>query len=189
MNTYIALLRGINVGGNNKLPMRALADLLEAMGVQKVKTYIQSGNVVFQSERTDRAALAQEITAAIAQAHGFAPQVFLLDVQALEAAMAANPFPEGIDNPKSLHLFFLDGTPQKLNLAALAAVKAPNERFALIDQVFYLHTPDGIGRSKLAERVSKGWDVAITARNWRTVSTVLDMAHALANTQQTAKEG
>lgn len=182
MNTYIALLRGINVGGNNKLPMKALAALLEAMGLQKVKTYIQSGNVVFQSTRTDSAVLAKAITAAIAQAHGFAPQVFLLDVQAFEAAMTANPFPEGTDEPKSLHLFFLDGTPQKLNLAALEAVKAPNERFALIEQVFYLHAPDGIGRSKLAESAGKGWGVSITARNWRTVSTIFEMAKAIAET-------
>lgn len=182
MNTYIALLRGINVGGNNKLPMKALTALLEAMGMQKVKTYIQSGNVVFQSERTDSAALAKEITAAIAQAHGFAPQVFLLDIQTLAAAMAANPFPEGTDEPKSLHLFFLEGIPQKPNLAALEAVKAPNERFALIDQVFYLHAPDGIGRSKLAESIGKGVGVSITARNWRTVSTIFEMAQAIAET-------
>lgn len=182
MNTYIALLRGINVGGNNKLPMKALTALLEAMGLQKVKTYIQSGNVVFQSERTDSAALAKAITAAIAQAHGFAPQVFLLDIQALEAAMAANPYPEGTDEPKSLHLFFLDGIPQKTKLAALEALKAPNERFALIEQVFYLHAPDGIGRSKLAESIGKGVGVSLTARNWRTVSTIFEMAKAIAET-------
>lgn len=180
MNTYIALLRGINVGGNNKLPMKALTALLEALGLQQVKTYIQSGNVVFQNSRTDSAALAKEITAAIAQGHGFAPQVFLLDLPALKAAIAANPFPEGSDEPKSLHLFFLEGIPPKPNLAALEALKAPNERFALIDQVFYLHAPDGIGRSKLAEGVGKGVGVAITARNWRTVSTILEMANAIA---------
>ena len=180
MNTYIALLRGINVGGNNKLPMKALTTLLEALGLQQVKTYIQSGNVVFQSTRTDIPALAKEITAAIEKSHGFAPQVFLLEGQTLQAAVAATPFPEGTDDPKSLHLFFLDGIPHKLNLAALEALKAPNERFALIDQVFYLHAPDGIGHSKLAEGVGKGWGVSLTARNWRTVSTILEMANAIA---------
>src|SRR5690242_8827297 len=77
MNTYIALLRGINVGGNNKLPMRALTSLLEEMEFRNVKTYIQSGNVVFQSERTDIAALEKEISAAIKKSHGFAPQIFI----------------------------------------------------------------------------------------------------------------
>ncbi|MBX3013689.1 MAG: DUF1697 domain-containing protein [Caldilineaceae bacterium] len=185
MNTYIALLRGINVGGNNKLPMKALAALLEEMGLQQVKTYIQSGNVLFQSERTDKTTLGQEITAAIQKAHGFAPQVFLLDSHALAAAIAANPFPEGTAEPKSLHLFFLDGVPKQQGLATLDALKTPTERFALIDQVFYLHAPDGIGRSKLAESIGKGWGVSITARNWRTVSTVFAMAQALATPAST----
>ncbi len=180
MNTYIALLRGINVGGNNKLPMKALAELLQTLGLHKVKTYIQSGNVVFQSERSDGAALEKEISAAIKRDHGFAPQTFVLDTPALQAALAANPFPEGEAEPKSLHLFFLDGIPSNPNLAALDALKTANERFELIDKVFYLHAPDGIGRSKLAENVGKGWGVAITARNWRTASTLLALANELA---------
>lgn len=186
MNTYIALLRGINVGGNNKLPMRALTSLLEEMGLRNVKTYIQSGNVVFQSERTDIQALEKAITATIKQAHGFGPQLFILDIQALQAAITANPFPEGEEAHKSLHFFFLDGVPQHPNWAALESLKGANERFQLIDKVFYLHAPDGIGRSKLAENFGKGWKVAVTARNWRTVKTLLDMANALATSQQTA---
>lgn len=188
MKTYIALLRGINVGGNNKLPMRALTSLLEEMGLRNVKTYIQSGNVVFQSDRTDIAALEKEITAVIDKRHGFAPQLFILDVQALKAALAANPFPEGEADHKSLHFFFLDGVPRNPNWAALEAMKGTNERFKLIDKVFYLHAPDGIGRSKLAENFAKGWKVAVTARNWRTVKTMLDMANELAASQQTSQE-
>lgn len=179
MNTIIALLRGINVGGHNKLPMRELKVLLEGMGLANVQTYIQSGNVVFQSEETEQAGLAQWITAVIEASYGFAPQVFLLDLASLQAAMAANPFPEGEAEPKSLHLFFLDGVPENPDLDALEAIKSENERFALIDQVFYLHTPDGIGRSKLAERAGRGWGVSITARNWRTVSKVYEMATAV----------
>jgi len=159
--------------------MKALKVLLEELGLANVQTYIQSGNVVFQSEETDRARLAQRITTAIANNFGFAPQVFLLDLKSLQDAMAANPFPEGEAEPKSLDLFFLDGIPTNPNLDALEAVRAENERFALIGQVFYLHAPDGIGRSKLAERVGRGWDVSITARNWRTVSTLLAMGTAV----------
>lgn len=178
MHTYIGLLRGINVGGNHKLPMRELVKLLAGLGLVNVKTYIQSGNVVFQSDRTDRAALAAAISTAIGQQHGFTPALLLLDAQEFQAALAANPFPEGEAEPKSLHLFFLDAAPQAPNLAALTAVQAANERFALIDKVFYLYAPDGIGRSKLAENVGKGWKVAITARNWRTVSQLLELANA-----------
>jgi uncharacterized protein (DUF1697 family) len=93
--------------------------------------------------------------------------------------MAANPFPEGEGVPRSLHLFFLDAVPEDPDLSALEAVKAENERFELIDDVFYLHAPDGIGRSKLAERVGRGWDVSITARNWRTVNKIMEMVTAV----------
>jgi uncharacterized protein (DUF1697 family) len=180
LNTYIALLRGINVGGNNKLPMRDLVTLLEGLGLQHVKTYIQSGNVVFQSEQTDTVELSQAITDAIRQHHGFAPYVLILDLNAYQATMTANPFPEGEAEPKSLHLFFMDARPQNLDVAALDRVKLPNERYQLIDQVFYLHAPDGIGRSKLAETIGKGWSVNITARNWRTVREVMAIATQIA---------
>ncbi len=179
MNTYIALLRGINVGGNNKLPMRELVPVLEALGLSRVKTYIQSGNALFQSDREDTAALSQEMSAAIGKSHGFMPAILLLDSQGLQAAMAANPFPEGEAEPKSLHLFFLDAVPQHPDLDALEELKGENERYALINKVFYLHAPDGIGRSKLAEKFGKGWKVAITARNWRTVSQLMAMAREM----------
>ena len=180
MNTYIALLRGINVGGNNKLPMRDLVSLLEGLGLHSVKTYIQSGNVVFQSEQADSAQLSLAITGAIRQSYGFAPYTLILDSQALRAAMTANPFPEAEAEPKSLHLFFMDASPKVLDTGALDRVKTASERYQLIDKVFYLHTPDGIGRSKLAETAGKGWGVNITARNWRTVNEVMALVTSLA---------
>jgi len=180
MNTYIALLRGINVGGNNKLPMKELVTILEGLALQQVKTYIQSGNVVFQCERADKALLSNEISAAIDACYGFSPAILLLAIAELATAMAANPFPEAEDEPKSLHLFFMDQAPQAPDLDALEAIKTENEWFTLIDKVFYLHAPDGIGRSKLAEKIGRGWQVTITARNWRTVCKVMELAKALA---------
>jgi uncharacterized protein (DUF1697 family) len=179
MNTYIGLLRGINVGGNNKLPMKELVTVLGALGLQKVETYIQSGNVVFQSERIDRDALSLEITEAIGRSHGFKPQMFLLTRHELQAAIDANPFPEAVENHKTLHLFFFDTVPDNPNYAAWDALKAANERYALIGNVFYLHAPDGIGRSQLAEKFGRGWKGSNTARNWRTVVTMMEMATAL----------
>lgn len=179
MQTLIALLRGINVGGKHKLPMRELKTILEALGLEDVQTYIQSGNVVFRSERTDTTALAQEISEAIGERHGFTPQVFMLDKAALQKAMDANPFPEAEADPKSLHFFFLEAEPSDPGLDRLEAWKAERERFALIDKVFYLHAPDGIGRSKLAANVGRGWDVTITARNWRTVQKIMEMVTAV----------
>jgi uncharacterized protein (DUF1697 family) len=176
MNTYIGLLRGINVGGNNKLPMKELVTILAGLGLHHIKTYIQSGNVLFQSERTDRAGLSAEITAAIGKSHGFQPQIFLLTAAELQAAIAANPFSEGEAEPQSLHLFFLDALPANPDWQAIEMLKAEDERFALIDQVFYLHAPAGIGRSKLAEKFGRGWAVGITARNWRTVTEIMKLA-------------
>jgi len=177
MNTYIMLLRGINVGGNNKLPMKELVSVLETLGLQNVKTYIQSGNVVFQSTRIDVATLAQEISAAIDKNHGFAPYVFILSIENVQAAMRANPFPEGENEPKSLHFFFLDGTLQQTDIDALKPLQTETERFRLIDNVLYLHAPDGIGRSKSVAKISRGWkEVNITARNWRTVSKIVEIA-------------
>lgn len=179
MNTYIALLRGINVGGHNKLPMRELRSVLEGLGLHNVKTYIQSGNVVFQSERADAPALADEITVAIEQSHGLAPAVLLLDRDTFQSAMDANPFPQAQTEPKTLHLFFLSAAPDAPDWDALEALKKENERYQLIGNVFYLHAPDGIGRSKLAERFGRGWDVTVTARNWRTVSKIMSLVEEI----------
>lgn len=178
MNSYIALLRGINVGGNNKLPMRELVETLNGIGLSQVKTYIQSGNVIFKSTRNNKPQLSQEISAAIEQSHGFSPPVLILTLPEFQAAMAANPFPEAEDAPKTLHLYFLNPAPNNPDFAALEAVRKATERYQLIGQIFYLHAPDGIGRSKLAEKVGKGWQVDITARNWRTVSKVMALANS-----------
>lgn len=179
MNTIIALLRGINVGGHHKLPMRELVALLEGLNLTNVKTYIQSGNVVFQSARRDLPALAQEIGAAIGEHHGFVPKIMLLSLADWETAVSQNPFPAAEENHKTLHFYFLESAPPNPDLALLESLKSEREQFELIDMVFYLHAPDGIGRSKLAAKVEKGLGVAATARNWRTVSKIMEMATAV----------
>ena len=140
MQTYIALFRGINVGGNNILPMKALIALLEGLGLQHVRTYIQSGNVVFQCEPTDAAQLSAQISTAIQQSHGFEPRVLLLTREELEKAMRLNPFPEAEDEPKTLHLGFLASVPANPKLQALEGLRKENERFELKGKVFYLVT-------------------------------------------------
>jgi uncharacterized protein (DUF1697 family) len=176
MKTYIALLRGINVGGNNILPMKDLTALLEKLSADSVKTYIQSGNAVFRHEAESASQLSSSIRAAIKERHGFDPQVFLLELDELAQAMASNPFPEAESEPKTLHLYFLASTPQNPDLQTLDSLKQDNEQFELIDNVFYLHAPDGIGRSKLAVRAEKALGVAVTGRNWRTVCKIMAMA-------------
>jgi uncharacterized protein (DUF1697 family) len=176
MSTWILLLRGINVGGKHSLPMKALKDDLKGLGLQHVKTYIQSGNVVFQSSGSVPSGLGATISDVLEAHHGFRPHVLLLSADALEKAAAANPFPEAEAEPKSLHLFFLDTAPTAPDLDALTALRLPSEHFHLEGKVFYLHAPDGIGRSKLAARVEKALGVTTTARNWRTVQKLQELA-------------
>ena len=175
MNTYIALFRGINVVGSNLLPMKELKLVLEKDGCIDVQTYIQSGNVIFRSPMSDAARLANRLTAAVSRSHGFEPRVVVLTRGELERAAAGNPFPEAGENPKSLHLFFLAELPKRTDLKSCEALRVKTERFELKGRIFYLHTPDGFGTSKLATRAEKLLGVEATARNWRTVTTLLEM--------------
>lgn len=176
MKTYIALFRGINVVGKHVLPMKALAALLEDLGCRNVRTYIQSGNVVFQCRETGASRLVGRISPEIKKRHGFEPRVMLLDKAGLARVIQANPFPDAADRPNTLHVFFLAAAPGAAKLRALGEIKAPSERFALKGRAFYLHAPDGFGLSKLAKGVERILDVPATARNWRTVTKIMEMA-------------
>ena len=176
MNTYIALFRGINVGGKNILPMKELSAVLEGLGLKNIQTYIQSGNVVFKTSTSGKRKIANDIRAAIEKSHGFAPQVLLLSIPELRNAIASNPFPEGESVPKSLHLFFMESSPANPDLVGLASLKTMSERFKLDGTVFYLFASEGIGRSKLAAKAEKALGVTGTGRNWRSVNAILSLA-------------
>ena len=180
MSAFIALFRGINVGGKNKLPMKDLASLMEGMGLKKVSTYIQSGNVVFQAAASKESGLATKIRGLIEDHYGFSPEVVILDQGAIDKAISENPFSEADAEPKSVHLTFLSALPSSPDVEALERIRKPSERFVLKGKVFFLHTPEGIGRSRLAARVEKSLGVSCTARNWRTVLKLQEMIHACA---------
>jgi uncharacterized protein (DUF1697 family) len=167
VNTYIALFRGINVGGKSILPMKDLVGILEGMGCEKVKTYIQSGNVVFQSKKKQSNGIAKEISSRILESHGFEPKILLFGIAELQDAIENNPFET--DDGKSLHFFFLDSYPKNFDLERLMAVKSKSEEFKLNKNIFYLYAPDGIGRSKLAAKVEQIMGVPLTGRNWNTI--------------------
>jgi len=179
MKTYIALLRGINVGGKNTLPMKELAKLLEDLGSHNVKTYIQSGNIVLQSKEKNATRLANKIRAGIKERFHFEPHVLLLKIQELETAIKNNPFPEAESEPTTLHLGFLASAPKDPDMQKLKSIGKENERFVLKSNVFYLHAPDGIGRSKLAASAEKLLGVPQTGRNWRTVCQLMDIVKGL----------
>ena len=176
MNTYIAFFRAINVGGKNPLPMKSLVAILEGMGAHNVKTYIQSGNAVFQSATNNPAVLSSQLTGEIKKQHGFEPLTLILSLEALRKACANNPFPEAEADPRSLHLGFLAAKPLLPDLVKLSSLKKANERFHLGDGVFYLHAPEGVGKSKLAASAEKLLGVPMTDRNWRTVCKVMALA-------------
>lgn len=163
----VCLLRGVNVGGHGRLPMKALVSLCEGLGLTEVRTYVQSGNVVFRAPRPPSAALAAKLRAAIQAQHGFSPAVLLLSGEQFCDALDGNPFPEA--EGKALHLYLLESVPPAPELAALTKLAGPNERFVLDGARFWLHAPDGIGRSKLAPAVERKLGVPATARNENTL--------------------
>jgi len=176
MKTYIALIRGINVGGEGTLPMKKLVALLENLDLQNVKTHLQSGNLVFQSKEKNASRLSSKISAEIKKSQGFEPQVLLLELEEMEKAAKSNPFPEAESEPKTLHLNFLASVPLKPDLKTLESLKRENERFVLKGNVFYLHAPNGVGRSKVATNAERLLGVVMTGRNWRTVCAIIAMA-------------
>lgn len=170
MDTFIALFRGINVGGKHILPMKDLKTILEEHGCKNVMTYIQSGNVVFQREEPPGA----EIGLAIEEKFGFKPEMLLLDKNELLQALANSPYTS--DNGKTVHYYFCASTPTAIKTDKLEALKAASEEYAIIDKVFYLHAPNGVGRSKLATNVEQCLGVSTTARNLNTINKLVDLA-------------
>lgn len=175
MSTWVALFRGVNVMGSNRLPMKDLAALLQRGGFTSVRTYIQSGNAVFRCSAASANSLAMRIGREVHKAKGFHPKVVVLGVKELERAAFNNPFPEAESEPKTLHLFFLAEEPSCADLASLNRLRSAREAFALRGKVFYLHTPDGFAVSKVQTNVERYLHVHATARNWNTVTKLLEL--------------
>ena len=187
MRTHVALLRGINVGGRNRLAMADLRDVVTALGHRDVATYVQSGNVVLSAAGTDGdvepAALAAELERAIARRCDVHPDVVVLSRDALARVVADNPFPDE-DDPTHLHVVFQqDGAADGADAAVAAAVeraaqKGSRDEARVVDGVLYLRTPAGLGRSELAAQLGRR-DTATalggpgTTRNWATVTRLL----------------
>lgn len=182
MPTHVALLRGVNVGGGNKVPMAELRQVIGTLGHTEVATYIQSGNVVYTPSHDDTHALARELEAALAASFSVRSPVIVLSRAELAAVVSANPYP---DEPvlKFVHAVFLPADPDDVARAyvsgalARAADRGGRDEAAIVGRTLYLHTPDGFGTSELARElmVSRRSNplAAGTARNWATTTKLL----------------
>ncbi|MFI6038957.1 DUF1697 domain-containing protein [Streptomyces sp. NPDC051315] len=176
--TYAALLRGINVGGAKKVPMAALRTLLEGLGLDHVRTYLQSGQAVFSAGHGDEDGLAREITRAVEKQFGFGVDVIVRDHAYLKAVAEACPFPAADLEARQLHVTYFSAPVGPDRFTGIDQAAHLPEEFRLGDRALYLYAPDGLGRSKLAEqlsrpRVTKG--LIATTRNWNTVVKLVEM--------------
>lgn len=174
---HLALLRGINVAGKNRVPMEALRGWFEAAGCRRVETYIQSGNVVFDPPKKGLGGLAAKVEGALQKELSFSVPVVLRSGDELAAAVKANPFLAQGASPEVLHLVFLAEAPSPAAVKALDPNRSLPDRFAVKGKEVYLHCPNGYGRSKL----SNAWfdsklGTVSTVRNWRTVLELLAMS-------------
>jgi uncharacterized protein (DUF1697 family) len=177
--SWLALLRGVNVGGKNKLPMRELVALFEAEGCTDVVHYIQSGNVVFRAAPALAARVGGAIAASIERQFGFSAPVITRSAAELHEAVERNPFLLAGADVTTLHVGFLAEAPSPRAIAALDPARSPPDRFEVRGREIFLCLPNGVARSKLTNAY---FDAKLattsTFRNWRTLLTLLEMLKA-----------
>jgi len=177
MPAYVAMLRGINVTGHNSIKMEQLRRLCEKLGFQKVKTYVQSGNVAFQAKTENPALLSKRISESIRDSFGLETPVIVRTSKEMKDVVANNPFlrEKDVDSSK-LHVTFLREAAEKSSLKTLERLATRQDRFYPVSREIYLYCPEGYGRTKLSNNaIEKALSITATTRNWRTTNTLLDM--------------
>ncbi|MEU9763402.1 DUF1697 domain-containing protein [Streptomyces sp. NPDC047985] len=185
MTMYAALLRGINVSGHKRVPMAELRTLLTELGHGDVRTHLQSGNAVFSSPSDDENLLAAELEGAIEERFGFPVPCLVRDGAYLAAVAAACPFPAAELEGRQLHVTYFGRPVDATRFDRIAAADHLPEEFRLGDRALYLYAPDGLGRSRLADALSRpslAPGVTATSRNWNTVVKLVEMTAAEAAT-------
>jgi uncharacterized protein (DUF1697 family) len=171
---HVALLRGINVGGKNKLPMQTLAAIFADAGCTDVSTYIQSGNVIFDASAALAKTLPDAIAAAILKKAKLTVPVVVRSAAAIQAVLAHNPFAGKED---AVHVMFLREAPTKGAAAALDRDRSPGDTFQVLGAEIYMHLPNGVARTKLTNAYfDKQLSTVSTLRNWRTVQKLAELA-------------
>jgi uncharacterized protein (DUF1697 family) len=176
--TYVALLRGINLGARNKVSMTDLRTLVEGLGGEDVSTYVQSGNVVFKSSE-GAVDLTRGIEKHIKRDLGLDVTVLVRTKAQLKKMLADNPFVGGGTDPKKLHVTFLADAPDRDRVRKVEAKQFDPDEFQVAGLEIYLHCPAGYGRSKLSNAYfEKQLDVPATTRNWNTVTKLAELMSA-----------
>ena len=176
---YVALLRGINVGGRNSLPMKLLAEMYREAGCISVQTYIQSGNVVFRAPAAQIAAITAQVEAAILAQCGISSPITTRSATQLRAIAVANPYLPGNEDLTTLHVGFLAARPSAAQIATLDPQRSPPDAFTVQDTEIYFHFPRGVGPTKLTNVYFDGkLKTTLTLRNWRTTLKLCEMAEA-----------
>jgi uncharacterized protein (DUF1697 family) len=173
---FVALFSGINVGGNRIVKMAELRSFFEELGFADVATYVQSGNAVFRSRKGDAVSLTGQLEAAFEKKWGFHSHIMVRDLGWFERLVTGNPYQEVAGEPTKLHAYALEREPTADEITRLAEKCLGPERFEIKGDVLYLHAPDGLGKSVFAGLIQRTLKVPGTARNWRTVLTLLEMA-------------
>ncbi len=181
MPVMISMLRGVNVGGHNKIKMDELRALYEFLKFENPRTYVQSGNVIFRTKEKNSPALAKKIQNAIERKFGFRPEVIVRTTEELRSAIAASPFASRRNlEPGKILVTFLASEPGPDAPVTLLSLKAHPEELHLKGRELYIYFPDGAGKSKLPwSKVEKLFQTTGTARNWNSVTKMLAMAEEL----------
>lgn len=181
MAVHIALLRGINVGGHKIVPMKELAALFEGLGYDGVRTYVQSGNVVFRADSGDAEIHTRKIMAAIESKFGFSADVMLRTGAEMRSVIERLPFTnEEAPDPAKLLIIFLDRAPSPDEIAKAREAETGKEVLRYDGAELYIYFPDGQGRSKLSlEKIFRRLGVTGTGRNWNSVTKLDEMARAV----------
>jgi uncharacterized protein (DUF1697 family) len=177
--THLALLRGINVGGKNALPMKELAQVFADAGCTDVRTYIQSGNVIFETP-SGAAKIADLVKTQIEKKFGYRIPVILRTSEQLLKTIRDNPFLKAGADAKTLHVYFLADSPSARLIAGLDPARSAPDAFHARGQEIYLHLPNGMARTKLTNAYfDSKLSTICTARNWATVLKLSEMMGAL----------